>query len=58
MKAVLELVKGKVNFEYRSGYTHYSTLVGPDFIFPVPISDTGEATFKIHLVSNHFSFSL
>ena len=47
MKTVLELVKGKVNFEYyRSGYLYYSTSVDPDFIFPVPISDTGEATFK------------
>jgi len=46
MKTVKELVQGRVNFEYyRSGYLYYSTTVDPDFIFPVPVSDTGEASF-------------
>ena len=46
MKTVKELVQGKVNFEhYRSGYLYYSTSVDPDFVFPVPISDCGDATF-------------
>jgi len=46
MKTVKELVQGRVNFEYyRSGYLYYSTTVDPDFIFPVPVTDTGEAAF-------------
>ena len=46
MKTVKELVQGRVNFEYyRSGYLYYSTSVDPEFIFPVPVSDTGDAAF-------------
>jgi len=46
MKTVKELIQGTVNFEYyRSGHLYYSTSVDRDFIFPVPVSDTGEASF-------------
>ena len=46
MKTVKELIQGRVNFEfYRSGYLYYSTTIDPDFIFPVPVSDCGNATF-------------
>jgi hypothetical protein len=43
---VSELVKGKIaKFEfYRSGNLYYKTSDG--FLFPIPISDTGEATFN------------
>lgn len=38
------LVKGPVHFtKYRAGYLYYVTDSG--FEFPVPVSDTGEATF-------------
>jgi len=46
MKTVKELVQGKVTFEYyRSGYLYYSTTVDTNFIFPVPVSDCGDAAF-------------
>jgi len=46
MKTLKELVKGKVNFEfYRAGYLYYSCSVDKDFIFSVPTSDCGEASF-------------
>jgi hypothetical protein len=46
MKTLKELVQGRVNFEYyRSGHLYYSTSVDSDFIFPVPVEDTGEASF-------------
>ncbi len=46
MKTIKELVKGnKVRFSfYRTGELWYE-VVGEDFEFPVPIEDTGEATF-------------
>ena len=46
MKTVKELVQGRVNFEYyRSGHLYYSTTVDKSFLFPVPVSDTGDGTF-------------
>lgn len=46
MKTLKELVQGTVSFEYyRSGHLYYSTSVDPSFVFPVPVSDTGEASF-------------
>ncbi len=46
MKTLKELIQGKVNFEfYRGGNLYYSTSVDPKFIFPVPISDIGDAAF-------------
>ena len=37
-------IKGFVTFQYyRAGNLYYKTET--DFLFPVPISDTGEATF-------------
>lgn len=46
MYSLKELVSGTtVRFEeYRKGYLYYS-VVGYDFVFPVPIDDTGDATF-------------
>ena len=41
---IKELIKGEVTFQYyRDGNLHYSTENG--FVFPVPISDIGNATF-------------
>ena len=38
-------IKGKVQFEYyRAGHLYYKTETG--LIFPVPIADTGEASFN------------
>ena len=38
-------IKGTVNFvSYRAGNLYYVTETG--LLFPVPIEDTGEATFK------------
>jgi len=45
MKTLKELVRGQVHFKYyRDNSLWYSTVCG--FIFPVPLSDTGEATFN------------
>ena len=43
---IKELVKDrKVRFtRYRAGHLYYE-VIGKDFEFPVPIEDTGEATF-------------
>lgn len=39
-----EQVQGKVTFQYyREGHLYYKT--EKDLVFPVPISDIGEATF-------------
>ena len=39
-----EHIEGNVTFQYyRAGYLYYKTET--DLIFPVPIEDTGEATF-------------
>lgn len=47
MKTLKELVQGKVHFEYyRSGHLYYSCSSDPSFVFLVPISDTGEASFN------------
>lgn len=32
--------------EYRKGFLYYNVVGFPDFIFPVPVEDTGDATFK------------
>jgi hypothetical protein len=43
---VSDLVKGKTAFfqYYRCGNLYYKT--SDDFMFPIPISDTGEASFN------------
>lgn len=43
---IKELVSGTtVTFvEYRKGFLYYN-VVGTDFVFPVPVEDTGDATF-------------
>lgn len=44
MIQIKELIKGNVTFKYyRKGNLYYATETG--FIFPVPISDAGDATF-------------
>lgn len=48
-KSLAQMVKGNtVNFEfYRKGELWYKINVdGEDFLFPVPISDTGDGTFS------------
>jgi hypothetical protein len=41
---LMDHIQGEVTFQYyRAGFLYYKTETG--MIFPVPISDTGEATF-------------
>lgn len=43
--SIKELIKGRVNFQYfRKGNLYYQTESG--FLFPVPVEDTGDATFS------------
>ena len=53
MRSVKELVQGKVKFQYlRDRSLWYSTECG--FIFPVPLSDTDEATFMSEDKATYF----
>lgn len=46
MKPIKELIKGEVTFEYyRDGALYYRT-ADDSLLFPVPIDDAGNATFK------------
>lgn len=43
--SIKDHIKGEVTFShYRAGYLYYTTESG--LLFPVPIEDCGEATFK------------